>query len=238
MNLSDLAAPEGPRPTGLLSGGGLARGLDAETEIAERHARLAKQAIMVRRRSRRVKLMRYLLPGTIIALLLLNIGWIVTQTIINSMNVYASADAEIRMTNPRYFGRNDNGEHFTISGLEAVRKGRDSTTITLKAPMIDFNADSGRVTHVTAANGVYDQNTRKLTLMGNVRLNDGDMDMKTEQAVVDLINSSIAGDKHVEGTNASGHIEAESFVITDNGAHSIFHGRGDTKVWITINNTK
>ena len=44
MNLSDLAAPEAPRPNGLLSGGGFAHGLDAQTDIAERHARLAKQA--------------------------------------------------------------------------------------------------------------------------------------------------------------------------------------------------
>ena len=238
MNLSDLAAPEAPRPNGLLSGGGFAHGLDAQTEIAERHARLAKQAIMVRRRSRRVKLMRFVFPGAIAALLLLNIGWIAVQTVINSMNVYGGADAEIRMTNPRYFGRNDQGEHYTISGLEAVRKGRDSTTITLKAPMIDFRSDSGRLTHVTSANGVYDQNTRKLTLMGNVRLTSNDLDMKTDEAVVDMINSNISGDKHVEGTNASGHIVAESFVITDNGAHSLFRGRGDTKVWITINNTK
>ena len=108
----------------------------------------------------------------------------------------------------------------------------------LKAPMIDFRSDSGRLTHVTSANGVYDQNTRKLTLMGNVRLTSNDLDMKTDEAVVDMINSNISGDKHVEGTNASGHIVAESFVITDNGAHSLFRGRGDTKVWITINNTK
>ncbi|MDI7775875.1 LPS export ABC transporter periplasmic protein LptC [Asticcacaulis sp. EMRT-3] len=233
MNLSDLSLP----PTGHLPG---AQRLDAETETALRHARLAKQAIMVRRRSRRIKSLRYLFPGAVIALLLLNIGWITVQTIINSMNIYGSNDAEIRMTNPRYFGRNDNGEHYTIGGLEAVRKGPNSVTVTLKAPNIDFRSDSGSTTHVTAANGVYDQTTRRLTLMGHVVMvsSSDNMNLKTDEAVVDMINSTISGDKHVEGTSTSGHIVAESFALSDDGKQSIFHGRGDTKVWITINQTK
>jgi len=235
MNLTELAAPQAGRLPG---------GFDAETEIAaetaERHARLARQAVMVRRRSRRVGLMRVVLPGAIGVLLLLNIGWIAVQSVINSMNVYQGSDVEIRMTNPRYFGRNDKGEHYTVSGLEAVRKGRDSVTITLKAPTLEFRSDSGQLTHVTASNGVYDQNTRQLTLMGNVNMTSSGsgLAMKTEEAAVDMINSTISGDKHVEGTSASGHIVAESFVISDNGQHAVFRGRGDTKVWITVNNPK
>lgn len=235
MNLSELAAPSAGTQSL-----GLSRGLDAEAEIAERHARLAKQAIMVRRRSKRVKLMRAVLPALIVLLALLNVGWIVVQTVINSLNVYGGSDVDVRMTNPRYFGRNDQGELYTVSGLEAVRRGRDTTYITLKAPNLDFHSHAGQLTHVTAANGVYDQNTRKLTLMGNVVMTSttNGMTMKTEEAVVDVVNSTISGDKHVEGTDTSGHIEAESFVISDNGNTSVFHGRGDKKVWITINQTK
>jgi lipopolysaccharide export system protein LptC len=234
MNLTELAAStHAGTPSGRLSGG-----LDAETEMAERHRRLARQAVMVRRRSRRVKLMRVLLPAGIGGLLLLNVGWIAVQSIINSLNTYSSSDVEVRMTNPHYFGRNDQGEHYTVSGLEAVRRMRDSTKITLKAPQLDFRSQSGELTHVTAANGVYDQNTRQLTLMGNVVMSStgSNLSMKTEEAVVDMINSTISGDKHVEGTTASGHIEAESFVISQNGRHSVFHGKGDKKVWITVNN--
>lgn len=110
-----------------------------------------------------------MLPGLIIGLGLFNVGWIVAQTIINSMNVYNGNLNEIRYTNPRYYGQGGNGDRYTISGLEAVRKGMNATTISLKAPSMEFkSSDVENPTRVSAANGIFDQTTNKFTLTGHV----------------------------------------------------------------------
>jgi lipopolysaccharide export system protein LptC len=230
MTLTELNAPLQPL--------GVAAPIDIEAEAADRRVRLAQQVAAVRRRSRLIHLLRRLLPGLIIVLGLFNVGWIVAQTVINSMNVYGGNLNEIRYTNPRYYGQGSNGDRYTISGLEAVRKGMNATTISLKAPNMEFkSADTEGPTKVSAANGVFDQTTNKFTLTGHVVIAAGGSDfvLRTELAVVDLDKSTVSGDKHVEGNGSAGHIVGESFLVSDNGRSLDIKGRGDTKAWATIN---
>jgi len=230
MTLTDLHEPLQPL--------GAAAPIDVEVEAAERRVRLAQQVAAVRRRSALIHLLRRLLPGAIIGLGLLNVGWIVVQTVVNSLNVYGGNLNEIRYTNPRYYGQGGNGDRYTISGLEAVRKGMNATTISLKAPNMEFKSgDDERPTRVSAANGVFDQTTKTFTLTGNVIIAAGSSDfvLKTEEAVVDLDKSIVSGDKHVEGNGTAGHIVGESFVVSDKGNSIDINGRGDAKVWAQIN---
>jgi len=229
MTLTELNAPLQPL--------GIAAPIDIEAEAADRRVRLAQQVAAVRRRSRLIHLLRRLLPGLIIGLGLFNVGWIVAQTIINSMNVYNGNLNEIRYTNPRYYGQGSNGDRYTISGLEAVRKGMNATTISLKAPSMEFkSSDVENPTRVSAANGVFDQTTNKFTLTGHVVIAAGGSDfvLRTEQAVVDMDKSIVYGDKHVDGNGSAGHIVGESFLVSDNGHSLDIKGRGDTKAWATI----
>ena len=223
MTYSDITAPFEPR-------------IDAETEAQDRRARLARQAIMVRRHSNVIKMLRVVFPGAIIGLILLILGWIAVTSILSSLNVYAQANNEIRMTNPRYFGQGSGGDHYTISGLEAIRKSQNSTTVTLKAPNMDFKGQGEGSTHISSVNGVFNTDTKQFNLTGHVVLMSGgtDFTLKTEQAIVDLSNSTFYGDKHVVGDSSLGHIEGESFVASSNGQTIVFKGKGDTKVWSTI----
>ena len=225
MSTTDLHAPLEPLRA--------AAPIDAAVEAADRRVRLAQQVAAVRRRSRMIGILRAVFPAAIIVLGVLNFGWIVIQSIVNSMNTYGGNTNEVRMTNPRYYGQGSNGDHYTISGLEAIRKGSNTTRITLKAPFMEFKgAENERPTRISAANGVYDQTTDRFTLSGNVVMEAGgsDFTIKTEEAVVDLHNSTISGDKHVDGTGSVGHIEGESFVISDHGRDIVFSGRGESKV--------
>jgi lipopolysaccharide export system protein LptC len=61
------------------------------------------------------------------------------------------------------------------------------------------------------------------------------MTFKTEQAVVNLQDMSISGDKHIEGTGSMGHIVGESFVISKNGSDIIVRGRGTTQAHGEVN---
>ncbi len=227
MQLTEITAPFAPD-------------INAETESSDRRARLSQQMAMVRRRSRLIRTLRVVFPAAIIGLGVLNAGWITVKSIINSMNLYSGNSDEQRMTNPLYFGQSDKGDRYRISGLEAVRKGKDATTVSLKAPSMTFRSDSDRQSHISAANGIFDQNSRLFTLTGHVVLQSGNSDftLNTEEAVVDVAKSTFHGDKHVVGNGSVGHIEAESFIISDNGNKAVFNGRGDSKVWVTMNNTK
>ncbi|MGA9658466.1 MAG: LPS export ABC transporter periplasmic protein LptC [Asticcacaulis sp.] len=224
MTPTDLHTPLEPLGTAYV---------DIAAEAADRRVRLAQQAAAVRRRSRMIRQLRILIPAAIIGLGLLNVGWIAVQTMLNSFNVYNAASNEVRMTNPRYFGQSSNGDHYTISGLEAVRKGANATFITLKAPTMELrDAEGGRPSKIKASNGVFNQLNNKFTMTGNVVMETGtsDFTLKTEEAIVDLQNSSVSGDKHVEGNGSVGHIEGESFIISDNGNHILFRGKGPVQV--------
>ncbi len=206
-------------------------GIDAESEAGQRRHALAQQVAAVRRRSRRIHTLRRVFPGLIIGLGLLNIGWIVVTTIIGSLNVYNVTGTEIRMTNPRYSGLNSEGSPWIISGLEAIKKAGDTSVATLKAPAIEFKGSGDKSSHISAANGVYDADAKTFHMNGNVVMVSGgsDMTFKTEQAVVNLQDMSISGDKHVEGTGSMGHIVGESFVISKNGSDIIVRGRGSAQ---------
>lgn len=214
--------------------------LDAETEAAQRYAHLATQVAAVRRRSRFIRTLRGLLPALMVGTLVFNVGWIAVTSIISSLNVYGAASTEIRMTNPRFSGLSSDGNPYTLSGLEAVRRTRDAPTVSLKSPNLDFRGSTEHLTHISAANGVYDIDRKTFRLVGNVIMSSGSSDMtfRTEEAVINLDDSSMTGDKHIEGNGSMGHIEGESFVISNNGDNIIFHGRGDNQVHGTFNRSK
>ncbi len=206
--------------------------LDAEAEAAERHAHLVQQVAAVRRRSRLIRSLRTLLPALMIGMVVFNFGWITVTSIIGSLNVYGASATEIRMTNPRFSGLGSDGNPYTISGLEAVRKTRDAQVVTLKSPTLDFRDSQQRITHMSAANGVYDIDRKTFRLVGNVVMSSGasDMTFRTEEAIINMNDSTMSGDKHIEGTGSMGHIVGESFVISKNGGDIVFRGRGDTQV--------
>ncbi|MBP2159970.1 MULTISPECIES: LPS export ABC transporter periplasmic protein LptC [Asticcacaulis] len=211
--------------------------VDAETEAAQRRTHLAQQVAAVRRRSRRIKTLRTVLPALIIGIALLNVGWIAVTGILGSLNPFVPQGREIRAINPRYSGLSGSGSPFTISGLEAIQQGNDLTRVNLKGPAIDFKGEGDKSTHISSANGVYDANRGLFHLTGNVVMRSGgsDMTFRTEAAVINLKDLTISGDKRIEGTGSMGHIVGESFMISKNGADVVFRGRGDSKVWTTLN---
>ncbi len=206
--------------------------VDDDGSADARLSRLRVQIHAVRRRSQLIRRLRRLLPLGIVLTVIVSIGWIVGQSIINSLNVYEASADEIRMVNPRFVGQTGSAEPYTISGLEAVMRGRNATSISLKSPNIEIKGKSERPTLVTSDTGVYDRDTQKLTLTGNVVLGAGasEFTLKTEEAVIDLSNSTIYGDKHVEARDSLRHINGESFILRDEGSLISFTGRGETQV--------
>lgn len=211
--------------------------IDAETEVQQRRERLAKQVAAVRRRSRRIRTLRFWIPGAIVLLGLFNVGWIIVTMVINSFDVYSGVINEIRMINPHFSGQSAKGDHYTIVGFEALRKGADTSIFTLKSPAIEYRSANQGVTRVSAANGTYNRETQTVLLSGNVVMQPGNSDMvfRTETATLDLTKSQVTGDKHIDGLGSLGHITGESFLIADSGNTVQLHGHGDTQVHALIN---
>jgi lipopolysaccharide export system protein LptC len=207
-------------------------GHDAASNQEASFARGAKQLAMVRRRSRWMKRLKFLLPASIIGLGVINASWITIQSVINALAAPNANTDEIRMTNPRFQGQTDDGERYTISGLEAIRKGLNSKTALLKSPAVDLKGKAEHPMHLQADDGVSDEDKNMFFLKGHVLIKGGssDFSFKTEYAVIDLNKSIIFGDKHVEATGSLGHIVGEAFMISENGNRVEFNGRGEVKV--------
>jgi lipopolysaccharide export system protein LptC len=230
----NAGASASPPPTASESATSFAAGV---SPAAPSRQALAAQALMWRKRSRQIKRLRLILPGLIIAIIVLIFGWIVIKSIISALNVYNPATQDVRMTNPRFYSQATSGERYEVSGLEAVRRGTAST-MTLKAPIMDMKGDATRPNRLEAISGIYDDATKMFDAKGRVVFNSGasGMTLKTEDARVDISRNQVTGDGHVEGTWNNGHIQGESFAIYDNGSRIVFHGKGDKQVTGTFNN--
>lgn len=215
-------------------------GTDTDTitpAIGVAETRTSKQMAMVRRRSRWMKRLKFILPALIVGLGVINASWITIQSVINAITTPNANTDEIRMTNPRFQGQTDSGERYTISGLEAIRKGMNATTAQLKSPSVDLKGKAEHPMHLQADDGVFDQEKNIFILNGHVLIKGGgsDFTFKTEAAIIDLNKSIISGDKHVEASGSLGHIVGEAFLISDNGNNVAIRGRGESKVSAELN---
>lgn len=211
---------------------------DANDDTQAQKQRLLKQAQAWRIRSRRIRFLRLAFPGLIIATLVAIAGWVIVQSILNSFNVYQSSQADIRMTNPRFFGQTNSGERYIISGLEAIRRGNNAPVISVNAPNMELKSDNGKPTLLKGLRGVYNEPDKTFTVEGDVVLNGGpnDFSFRTQEAIIDLNTSTVRGNKPIEGFGPTGHIKGESYIISDNGRHIAIKGKGSTQVRVTINN--
>ena len=177
------------------------------------------------RRSRTIAVLRKVLPACI-ALLILGMA---SQVIWNSL---AAKEAEprdqsapIRMVNPRFQGRDEQGRSFMIAAREARRDERDLTKIMLDHPNVALAPETATPSRVSAASGVYTESDRILRLDGAVRIEDGDgYRFASDGAIVDTKAGTVVGAGSMVGDGPSGQMTAESYEVQDRGDRMIFKG--------------
>jgi len=185
-----------------------------------------------RRRSRRVALARKTLPLSILAIVLFLVGWAVARVVLPSLNSLPAAVGEIRMTNPRFYGRDGAGRAFLVAAKEAVRDRLQQGVITLDAPV--FSLGDGKV---TARRGVYREGDRFITLKDDVLFVDGKGgSMSTNEARIDTRDGSItntaAGSdgRGVQIDSGQTRVAADSYSVTDKGDTVVFKGNVRTRI--------
>ena len=194
-------------------------------------ARVAATARAFRARSRRVRLLRRVLPVVIIALAGGTVSWIVLRSVISDVERKAGTSREVTLENSRFLGQDAQGRSFVV-GFERAVPDADTGRFRLIGPALRLNLGGRKVTTMTADGGVYDEAAKTVTIGPNVRISDGGsgFTLGTPEAVVDTSTGVVTGSKGVQGTGPLGTVSASSYAIYEQGERVVFSGSVDNKV--------
>ena len=208
----------------------------ADTRDQADEARIAATARAFRARSRRVQLLRRVLPVAIIVLAGGTVSWIVLRSVISDVERKAGTSREVTLENSRFLGQDAQGRSFVV-GFERAVRDAETGRFRLIGPALRLNLGGRKVTTLTADGGVYDEAAHTVTIGPNVRISDGGsgFTLVTPEAVVDTETGIVTGSKGVQGSGPLGTVSASSYAIYEQGERVVFSGSGDNKVRGTIN---
>lgn len=202
-------------------------------------ARVAAEGAQWRVRSKRVRLLRRVLPVVILLLAGGTVTWTVVRSVMSDVERKASQTQEVRLDNPVFRGQDAQGRSFMIGAEGAVRDPQTGF-FRLIGPVMRLNLGGRKVTEMTADGGIYNEAARTVTIGPNVKITDGGsgFTLTTPEAVVDTATGVVTGSKGVEGVGPLGTISASSYAIFDQGERVVFNGSGDNKIRGVFNTTR
>lgn len=211
----------------------------SDTRIAADEARVAAEGAHWRVRSKRVRLLRRVLPVVILLLAGGTVTWTVVRSVMSDVERKASQTQEVRLDNPMFRGQDAQGRSFMI-GAEGAIRDPQTGFFRLVGPVMRLNLGGRKVTEMTADGGVYNEAARTVTIGPNVKITDGGsgFTLTTPEAVVDTATGVVTGSKGVEGVGPLGTISASSYAIYDQGERVVFNGSGDNKIRGVFNTTR
>jgi lipopolysaccharide export system protein LptC len=185
------------------------------------------------RHSRRVALLKRLLPVIGIALLLLIAVWPRLAPLWDRMRlIFPAIDLrearQLRMLNPHYAGLDRQGRPFVVNAAVGRQVPDRQDLMSLETPRADMKTHAGGDVVVTAATGIYQSQAQILDLFGEVTLVDQNgTRFITDTARVDVANNAADGADPIAGEGPSGDVKAQGFQIRDKGDTIIFTGKSD-----------
>jgi lipopolysaccharide export system protein LptC len=194
-------------------------------------------AVSMRRRrynvlySRAVSWMKVIFPAAAVALAGLVLFWPQINPLQGRFRlkpVQVSIDdlSNLRMTSPRVLGTDKKNEPYTITAELATQAAGGSDVTELKSPKGDISLTDGSWIEMNAEQGQYNKKTRVLDLWNHVNVfHDSGYELRTERAVADLGQGSVAGDDPVEGHGPDSSVQGEGFRIYDKGGRIVVTGK-------------
>ncbi|HEX3884131.1 MAG TPA: LPS export ABC transporter periplasmic protein LptC [Stellaceae bacterium] len=183
--------------------------------------------------SRRVALLKRVLPAIGLSLMLLVAVWPRLAPLLERMRfAFPAIDPrearELRMLNPRYLGTDRENRPFVVTAAVGQQVPDNNDLMSLEEPKADMKAHDGASVVVTAATGIYQSQGQILDLFGNVTLvHENGTRITTETARFNVADNSGHGDDPVEGHGPTGDIKAQGFRFYNKGDTLIFTGRSD-----------
>lgn len=181
-----------------------------------------------KRRTVVVHLARKALPAAIVGILLVMTGWVVVDNLKGQVAALAISARDIRMDNPRFYGRDSKDRPFLLAARQAVRTDADPNRLTLAMP--EFSLGTGKV---TAKEGSYREGDKRVVLTGDVLFVDGKGGrMETQQAYIDTktgrVTNGVLG-RGIEVASPMGIATADAYSIGRNG-EVVFRGNVHARI--------
>ncbi len=187
-------------------------------------ARLQEAVRRWRRRSRVIHFMRRALPALMAVILLGLLAGIAVQTL--GRRAEPESEIQVRMLNPRFRGRDDQGRAFVLAAKAAVRDNANLQRIHLESPELELQTEADQPPmRVTARSGLYLENTQLMTLKGDVRMVEPTgWRFRTEEAIVDTRRDVISGRTRIEGVSPTRKISGDTYAIYNRGDRVVLRG--------------
>ena len=181
----------------------------------------------IARRRLLIRLTKFLLPLAALGLLALIALWPEIDRAKDhgrlSFSKFAAEVDGAKLTDARYRGVDEQGRPYTITAKTAKQVTPDRANLT--TPVGDLSMKDGSWLQVRSKDGVYLQHAGSLDLSHDVVLyRDDGTTMTTESAAVDLKSGAAAGSVTVHAEGPFGTLDAQGFMLTDNGAAIQFAG--------------
>jgi lipopolysaccharide export system protein LptC len=199
--------------------------------VARRPLPVAYSRLSRDRYSRRVALLRLLLPALGVALLLLVAAWPRLRPLLESVRLVVPAidlraARELTMVDPQYNGLDRRNRPFTVTAAVARQIPDRNDLLALKLPKAHMMMAHGDPIIVTAAVGMYQSQAQLLDLSGDVDLvrRDG-THFRTATAHLNFADNTADGHDRVVGEGPQGEVTGEGFQIRDKGDTVVFTGR-------------
>ena len=211
--LDEQVSPEvGRRPASPLHGLGWRRGRTVD------------------RYSRRVALLKRVLPAIGLTLLLLVAAWPrlvpLWESVRLSLPTIDLREArELKMLNPRYAGLDREGRPFVLTAEVGRQVPDRNDLMSLDRPEADLTLRPGTVVALSSATALYQTQAQLLDLFDDVvMVHSNGTRFVTRRAHADLAANIADGHDPVKGHGPSGDIAAQGFRIADKGESIVFIG--------------
>jgi lipopolysaccharide export system protein LptC len=195
---------------------------------ARRRSRLAAD-----RHSRRVALLKYVLPVIGAALLVVVAAWPQLGGLWESVRLGFSVidlreARELRMLNPRYAGIDRFNRPYVVTSAVGRQVPSRDDLMSLERPRAEMTMRAGALVVMTAATAMYQAQTQLLDLFDDVTVtHENGTRFVTKTARIDVSASTAEGHDSVSGHGPSGDITAQGFRILDKGERVIFTGKSN-----------
>lgn len=192
--------------------------------------RRAREADAWRRRSRRIRRLRIILPALIGGVFLVLAGYLAAALLAAPRTRPVETATPIQLVNPRFIGQDRKGRAFTLTARTATRDPADYDRVLLDQPVLVLRRDPEEPIRVSALKGDYNESDHLLKLEGDVRLNGGEISFLTGASTFDTALGELAGDGAIQGVGSLGEINAKSYGVYDRGDRLVFGGGVRTRL--------
>ena len=178
-----------------------------------------------RAHSRLVRTLRVVLPMIMVAMIAILASLVGMHALRRHESAQKEASAPIRMTNPHFYGRDNQGRAYTLGATQASRDEQSFQKVLLRNPSVTLDVGGAHPSNLTADNGIYLEDTRILYLRGHVRADNAKVStFATDQAVVNTRTGTVNGAGAIDSHTPLGALNSKSFDVYDKGDRVIFKG--------------